>query len=189
MEIEKVRTESPKAISSFSAKIAACAIVLCIITGLRYTGYGSFFTEKISHLVSYNYDFSQIIKKTEKILKNKSFKAPVKGVITSHFEDTHKGLDIAADEGTSVCAAYSGKVTKAEDAGDYGNCVMISHEDGTVTLYAHLSKISVKSGDTVKTGDEIGKVGSTGNSTGPHLHFEVRLGDKYIDPASVTSGL
>lgn len=93
------------------------------------------------------------------------------------FGDTrfHSGTDLGAPMGTPVVAAFSGNVLTADFMQGYGLTVILSHQDGTQeTLYAHLSEIFVQPGDTVKQGDVIGRVGSTGNSTGPHLHFEVR---------------
>ncbi len=94
----------------------------------------------------------------------------------------HSGLDIAASEGTPIKAAASGTVL---DAGDFffsGNMIYIDHGQGIITLYAHLSKISVKPGDVVKQGDIIGEVGQTGRVTGPHLHFAVYANQALIDP-------
>lgn len=94
----------------------------------------------------------------------------------------HAGLDLRGAMGTPVGAAAAGVVTRAEMAGTYGNLVVIKHPDGLETRYAHLSAIEVRKGDTVTAGQEVGKVGSTGHSTGPHLHFEVRQDGKPIDP-------
>ncbi|MGN6105647.1 MAG: M23 family metallopeptidase, partial [Kofleriaceae bacterium] len=95
----------------------------------------------------------------------------------------HAGFDLAARTGTPVSAAAAGTVVHAGPAGTYGNLVTVRHADGFETRYAHLSAIDVAVGDPVGPGQEIGKVGSTGYSTGPHLHFEVRRGGKAIDPA------
>ena len=84
----------------------------------------------------------------------------------------HTGSDYAAPSGTTVMAAASGTVTAAGFNGPYGNQITVQHEDGTETTYSHLSEISVSVGDTVSAGEAIGAVGTTGNSTGPHLHFE-----------------
>jgi murein DD-endopeptidase MepM/ murein hydrolase activator NlpD len=87
----------------------------------------------------------------------------------------HTGTDLAAPLGTPVLAAYAGRVALADFLGGYGLAVTIDHNRGTQqTLYGHLSEVFVRSGDAVKQGDVIGRVGSTGNSTGPHLHFEFR---------------
>lgn len=98
----------------------------------------------------------------------------------------HAGTDIGAPRGTKVLAAGSGIVITAKEWGGYGNAIMIDHGNGKWTLYAHLSKIRVKEGDEVKTGQHIGDVGSTGNSTGPHLHFEVRVNSEPVDPMKHT---
>lgn len=94
----------------------------------------------------------------------------------------HSGMDIGAPEGSYAIAANGGVVTKATYSYSYGNMVMINHGGGVTTLYAHGSKILVNVGDTVERGDPIMKVGSTGWSTGPHLHFEIRINGKTIDP-------
>lgn len=85
----------------------------------------------------------------------------------------HEGLDIAANYGNGVYAYTDGKVVQAGWNGGYGNCILIDHGNGLKTRYGHLSKFLVRVGQRVKTGERIGAVGSTGNSTGPHLHFEV----------------
>lgn len=94
----------------------------------------------------------------------------------------HPGLDIAARQGTPVVAAAGGEVVHAGPAGTYGNMIAIRHPDGTETRYAHLSAVDVKVGERVGPGASIGAVGSTGRSTGPHLHFEVRRAGKAVDP-------
>ena len=104
-------------------------------------------------------------------------------------EKTHTGLDIASNQGTAVYASDGGTITLAGWNGGYGNCIMIDHGNGYVTLYGHLSTISVSEGQTVSQGDTIGAVGSTGNSTGPHLHFEVLQNGTRIDPEQFFSGL
>ena len=114
---------------------------------------------------------------------------PVNGTITSRFASiervrsgAHTGLDIGAASGTPIKAAADGVVKRAAWTGTYGNLVIISHGNGIETYYAHCSKLLVKVGQTVSSGDTIALVGSTGNSTGPHLHFEVRINDKPVNP-------
>lgn len=103
---------------------------------------------------------------------------PIQGVVKEH-----TGLDIGnATYGSPVVAAADGVVTYAGWLGGYGNCVMISHGNGLVTLYGHGQKILTELHKEVKQGDLIMEVGSTGNSTGPHLHFEVRLNGDYVNP-------
>ncbi len=113
--------------------------------------------------------------------------------ITSHFSPRrknpvsgiwkrHTGTDIGAAYGTSIVAANSGTVTLAGWNSGYGNCVIIDHGGGRATLYAHMSAYSVSAGQSVQRGQHIGNVGSTGNSTGPHLHFEVLINGVAVDP-------
>ena len=96
--------------------------------------------------------------------------------------DYHRGWDLAAYRGTTISASKGGKVVIATYHNSYGNYVVIDHGDGVSTVYAHCSKLTVSKGDVVKKGDKIGEVGTTGNSTGNHLHFEFRLNGKFIDP-------
>lgn len=104
----------------------------------------------------------------------------------------HKGLDIGKPTGTPTQAVKDGVVASAGDGGGYGNLTVIKHGDGTFTKYAHQASISVRPGQEVKAGDVISKVSSTGNSTGPHLHFEVRRGDPdngaVLDPVAYLEG-
>lgn len=94
----------------------------------------------------------------------------------------HTGIDIGCSTGTKIVAANFGKVIKAGWNNSYGNMVMVDHGGGIVTLYAHLSSISVATGNSVERGQTLAKSGSTGMSTGPHLHFEVRINGEYQNP-------
>ena len=96
---------------------------------------------------------------------------------------THAGIDLDGDSGQEIYAADSGRVIYAGVRGGYGNTVIIDHGGGLATLYAHQSSIAVRNGANVTVGDVIGYIGSTGLSTGPHLHFEVRLSGAHTDPA------
>lgn len=96
----------------------------------------------------------------------------------------HAGMDFSANVGTPVYATGNGTVQKAGWEGLYGNCIVINHGFGCVTRYAHLSKIDVKVGQKVVRGETIGKVGSTGKSTGPHLHYEVHLKGQIMNPVN-----
>lgn len=96
----------------------------------------------------------------------------------------HTGIDIPAPMGSSIIASAGGSVVYSAPLGGYGNTVMIDHGGKILTLYAHNSVLIAKEGDTVNKGDVIAKAGSTGNSTGPHLHFEVRKNGVYVDPIS-----
>ncbi|MFE9256649.1 peptidoglycan DD-metalloendopeptidase family protein [Streptomyces sp. NPDC006879] len=121
------------------------------------------------------------------------FTAPVSASITTPYHlaggmwssGYHTGVDFAVGTGTSVKAVGAGTVVSAGWAGAYGNEVVIRHEDGRYSQYAHLSSLAVSAGQTVSGGQQIGLSGSTGNSTGPHLHFEIRTGVGYgsdVDP-------
>ncbi len=113
---------------------------------------------------------------------------PISGIITSRFGDTsgrsrtHSGLDIAASTGTPIKACSDGIVKFSGYNGSYGNVVIVSNGNGVETYYAHCSKLYVSAGDEIKVGDIVGTVGSTGNSTGPHLHLEIRLNGTSINP-------
>lgn len=100
----------------------------------------------------------------------------------------HTGLDFPASVGTAIKAVADGKVSQSTSGGPYGNHGMINHGDGLSSLYAHMSKILMRVGDTVKQGQVIGKVGATGNVTGPHLHLEARAGGRAVDPMSYLTG-
>ena len=94
----------------------------------------------------------------------------------------HKGIDLVAKRGTKIMSSGAGVVIKAERSGGYGKCVKVDHGYGYVSIYAHMSKIKVKKGQKVKHGDLLGLVGSTGRSTGPHLHYELTIDGKAVDP-------
>lgn len=114
---------------------------------------------------------------------------PISGTITSRYgvssrirKSTHTGLDIAASSGTPIKVMAGGTVTCASYQGSYGNLVKIDHGNGVETWYGHTSKMYVKVGQKVNAGDVIASVGSTGNSTGPHLHLEIRLNGNHVNP-------
>ena len=98
------------------------------------------------------------------------------------WRSTHTGVDFAASTGTAIYAWKDGVVTTAGWSGGYGNFIEVRHNDGTVSRYGHCSKIAVSKGQTVSAGQTIGYVGSTGNSTGPHLHFEIKVNGSFVNP-------
>jgi murein DD-endopeptidase MepM/ murein hydrolase activator NlpD len=100
----------------------------------------------------------------------------------------HTGIDIPAPTGTAITAAAAGTVIYSDWLGGYGKVIMLDHGGGIVTLYAHNSALVVSEGQSVKRGDTVSKAGSTGNSTGPHLHFEVRKDGAYVDPLPWLNG-
>ena len=114
---------------------------------------------------------------------------PVTGTISSRYgarssirSSSHTGLDIAAKKGTPIKVVADGIVTFAASSGSYGYLVKVDHGNGVETWYAHTSKMYVAPGQEVKAGDVIALVGSTGNSTGPHLHFEIRINGEHVNP-------
>ena len=114
---------------------------------------------------------------------------PVTGRITSRYGEssslrrsTHTGLDIACVTGTDIKVVANGTVTFAGRKGSYGNLIIVDHGNGVETWYGHCSKLYAKVGDSVNAGDVIAAVGSTGNSTGPHLHFEIRIDGNCVNP-------
>lgn len=115
-----------------------------------------------------------------------ALKWPIKGVVYSRFGarsgSRHDGIDIAAPEGTPIAAAADGQTIFSGVQRGYGNLVILRHEGGWVTIYAHNSKNLVREGQNVRQGQIIAHVGRTGRATGPHVHFEVRRGTKPIDP-------
>lgn len=132
-------------------------------------------------------------------LSNLQWPVPSCTLITSRFgyrvapttgaSTYHGGLDVGAGMGASIVAAGAGDVIYAGENGGYGNCVMIDHGNGVVTVYAHMSSIGVSYGQYVTAGQYVGAVGSTGVSTGPHCHFEIRINGAQTDPAAYFSGL
>ncbi len=143
-------------------------------------------------------DVSSVLpSRKEKRAKNplgfSKFQWPVSGNISSHFGhrkgSPHEGIDIAAMKGTPVKAARSGHVIYSGNGiSGYGNLIVVRHTDTFATVYAHLSKLNVKKGQFVVKSQLIGKVGSTGHSSGPHLHFEIREGRLPVDPLSFLPG-
>ena len=114
---------------------------------------------------------------------------PVTGTITSRFgavssirSGAHTGTDIAAPSGTPIKAVAAGTVTFAARSGSYGNLIKISHENGVETWYGHCSELYATEGQQVEAGEIIAAVGSTGNSTGPHLHLEIRVNGTAVNP-------
>lgn len=107
------------------------------------------------------------------------------GKVSAPYGKDHDGIDYAGDNGKSVLSAEDGVVTYADYDPSYGNMVEICHKDGYTTRYAHMQSMDVCEGDSVNKGGKIGEIGSTGMSTGPHLHFEVRKNGSAVDPKSV----
>lgn len=134
----------------------------------------------------------QVIRANEELWATTPSIWPTKGWVTSHFgtrndpftntRQLHKGLDISAPKGTPIYAPAKGKVTFAGNDGSYGLSVSITHGNGISTRYAHMQGFATKKGQLVERGQVIGYVGNTGRSTGPHLHYEVRLSGVPVNP-------
>lgn len=139
------------------------------------------------------------VTKTAEVLSKNEILQPVIGTVTSEFGyrihpisgkyAMHSGIDIGADTGTEIKCAYDGVVTEADFSNSYGYYIKVKHNDNFSTLYAHCSKLKASAGDKVSKGDIIALVGSTGVSTGAHLHFEVIVSGKKIDPRWLLSSV
>jgi murein DD-endopeptidase MepM/ murein hydrolase activator NlpD len=174
-EYEGKKSEAVAATTTLNAEITELSAAVTDLSG------------KATQLASKKSEIEQEVKKQESFIK------PTSGRISSPFGyrthpvtgsyTLHSGIDIAASSGTTVVASRNGKVVSAGYSGSYGNLIVISHGNGIETAYAHLSSINVRVGESVSQGQLIGKVGSTGRSTGPHLHFEVRVNGTAVNPS------
>ena len=161
-------------------------LIPLVRAGLTYQDLEKLYKYRNSGRTSYDGKYKDRFKSTG------HYNWPITGQITSNFghrsspggigSTYHQGLDIAGSMGDPVGAADGGTVVYAGWYGGAGKTVMIEHDDGTVTQYSHLSWYDAKVGDVVGQGQTVGNVGSTGNSTGPHLHFAVKVNGKYVDP-------
>jgi len=119
----------------------------------------------------------------ERVLGNAKFDRPLSGKVTQEYKgEDHHGIDIAGKAGDLIKTSRQGKVKKIGVMDAYGLAVIVDHGNGWETLYGHCSKVVVKEGDMMLGSDKIAEVGSSGNSSGPHLHFEIRIGRKTVDP-------
>lgn len=138
-------------------------------------------------------DFEKMARSTDALATKPSI-WPVSGEVTSGFgwrnspwgggSELHAGIDIANNLGTPIVATADGTVVRSEWSGGYGNVVQIDHGNGIETIYGHNSRIIVNAGHSVKKGQVIAYLGSTGRSTGPHVHYEVRVNGAAVDPVS-----
>ena len=156
--------------------------------GTAASGLGSHSREIDERLTALEGQFA----KRSTIISSTPTVQPVRGAYMSGFGDRqdpftggsaiHQGVDIATNRGEPVAATAAGVVEKAEWSGDLGNMVEISHQSGYRTVYGHLERVLVRPGQRVKRGEHIGLVGATGRATGPHLHYEVRVGERPVNP-------
>ncbi len=157
------------------------------------------FDSELDDEITGNITDLESVKSTVAVNSYNTFQWPLIGTITSHYGyrknpitgnyANHNGLDIAANSGTDIVAAYGGEVAKTGYSSSYGYYVIIDHGGSVQTLYAHCSKVVATMGQTVQKGDTVALVGSTGRSTGPHLHFEVRVNGYRLDPEWLLSEL
>ncbi len=134
----------------------------------------------------------------EQVILNWDYISPVSGVLTSPFgyryhpmeggQRFHYGVDLAADEGTDIVCFADGNVTAVGESVSYGRYCIIAHDGGFVTLYAHCARVTALAGHDVSRGEKIAEVGATGAATGPHLHFELRRDDVWLNPVYYLSG-
>ncbi len=204
-KVESVNTleEAEKLVNSIKEENQGEELDLSIIE--KYTQKEEEVTTKQNLEIAKNDIQSKITKKMEDIQKQKEEEerinrmpeingiklayVPISGIITSRYGVSsrirsfdHTGLDIAASTGTPIKVVASGTVTCASYRGSYGKVVKVDHGNGLETWYAHTSKMYVEVGEKVEAGEVIAAVGSTGNSTGPHLHFEVRINGEHVNP-------
>jgi murein DD-endopeptidase MepM/ murein hydrolase activator NlpD len=192
-EIEKERHLLDSKLKSLESKLLLVEDYLSkrgVIKGSLPMGGGS--ANKASYDLSYLQFLEERADYLHTSIRSIPLGYPVYGRITSHIGwrknpfgrgyEFHSGIDIYAPQGSIVRATADGVVEFAGWYGDYGKTVIIRHPSGYLTLYAHLSQIDVKEGQRVKAGDVVGRVGSTGRSTGPHLHYEVIRDNKPVDP-------
>ena len=177
----------PKKLISPNWKYAIATLVLCMAIALPQLS-GWVESQQPIRLLQ------RLAKNTNKLTDSKSTAFPItKGSpMTSGFgwrihpltkkRKFHSGIDFSAPQGTPIYTFKAGKVEFAGIRGGYGKAVIINHGEGFSTLYGHASKLSVRKGEQVVAGQMIGDVGSTGFSTGPHLHFEVRVNNKPVNP-------
>jgi murein DD-endopeptidase MepM/ murein hydrolase activator NlpD len=172
--VEKYETELPELASTDDAVSKLYEKKVVTSSSTKYASSGS---SNLSTSRALNYN---------KVNLGMSLIRPVSGVLTSRYGyrwgRTHTGIDIGAPTGTAVKCAASGKVTFSGWKGELGNLVVVTHSNGIQTYYGHCSKLLVTAGQTVSAGDVIAKVGSTGRSTGSHLHFEIRINGGSINP-------
>ena len=176
-----------KHILKYSAIMLILIFIFPIMLSSKKIAKGDIITEKNT----YQYTINSINDSFISLAESEKLMFPVNGIITSHFGDIderntpHKGMDIAVNTGTNVLSAASGIVEEAKYSQSYGWYVKIRHYGGYETLYAHNSSVCVEKGDYIKKGETIALSGSTGDSTGPHVHFEVIKNKNYIDPETV----
>lgn len=196
----------------FIMQLIACALILAAAVALKnlnldlFNEFKTWYTGQLSHsIMAEDTDdgYTKAIKNVTDIIKIKvngaskvqaaslkgSLEKPVKDAkITNEFSSTHKGVDLAAAKGTEILSVADGTVVQAGFSNSYGNYIKIDHGNNLKTLYAHCDTLCVKENENVTKGQKIATIGSTGDSTGEHLHFEVILNDEYLNPIPLING-
>ena len=193
---EKKRRTSP-----LMTQIAVSVLLVCL--GVAINSVHNRTTEKYKDMLSTSLtvggDLGDVSKALEtfssnlkKISHDSEYVSPLDGYVTDSFgsrvnpvtqeESFHYGIDIAAAEGTTITAARSGQAVYCGDDEYYGNYIILKHAEDIFTVYGHCKEILIKEGDMIEVGDEIGTVGSSGQSTGNHLHFGIKISGEYVDP-------
>lgn len=195
MKKKRIKKDKVKMPEFLNLRFIGALVIVGIAIYLKFNP--AYFNKTMSAVMGTNCDYNLLLSDVKKTVYahtvgGKVFMMPVSDIITSPFGErddpltnekvTHTGIDINANENTEVKSAYSGKVLRVEENEFYGKFIMIEHFNSLVSLYGHLNEQKVKVGDMVEKGDIIGLSGSTGRSTGPHLHFEIRKDGKCVDP-------
>lgn len=144
-------------------------------------------------IAKYSVSGLQVVKEVIPQNISVAFSSPARGTITSRFgyrsSGFHTGIDIANPVGTPIYAAADGIVIKAETIGNYGRTIVIQHGDNMLTYYAHCDELLVNVGDEISLGTQVATIGMTGRTTGPHVHFEVRIDNKCVDPTNYVENI
>ena len=193
---EKHRKASP-----IVTQTAVSVLLVCL--GVAISNIHNRTTEKYKDMLSASLtvggdlgDVSEVLKtfssNLKEITNDSEYVSPLEGYVTDSFgkrvnpvtqeESFHYGVDIAAAEGTPITAARDGQAVYCGDDEYYGNYIILKHGEDVFTVYGHCKEILIKEGDDIKSGDEIGTVGSSGQSTGNHLHFGIKIIGEYVDP-------
>ena len=194
---QETRKIKGKMINKMIIQMIVCVIIYTCIYMLQYSNDTTQLAVGGADETQQEEEKSQEEQDIEYVKQNVSIIWPIKGVITSRFGNrtpteivtaNHKGLDIAGNMGDNIVSAMDGTVVQYSEEGDYGKHLRIQSGE-VLTLYAHCSELLVQEGSTVKQGDVIAKVGATGRATGPHLHFEIRRDDRFINPELILGSL
>ncbi len=200
IDVQPVRKKTRISLKWLRLAVYSCAVILSVGMALLMPEVheNAVMTAVVSATESAACDFSESVTAVS-VSSPLSFASPLDNAyISSHYGyrtnpvsgtyKLHGGLDLACGEGSSIYAVLGGVVTASAYSDSYGYYIIIDHKDGFQTLYAHCSKLLKDKGDSVSQGDIIALVGSTGNSTGPHLHIEVRIDGERTDPEQYFGG-